>query len=76
MQSDLLFAYDIDTKYDGGYRLGFELLYKKLFALRVGSHDGDFTAGAGITYWKIAIDYAYQIQDLGNSHRVGLSLSF
>lgn len=76
IQSDLLFVYDIDTKYSGRYGLGFEFLYRKIFAIRLGSNDGDFTAGAGITYWKITIDYAYQIQDLGNSHRVGLSLSF
>jgi len=76
MHSDLLFAYDIDTKYDGSYNLGFELLYSKIFALRGGTCAGDFTAGAGLSYWHIKLDYAYQMHDLGNSHRVGASFYF
>jgi hypothetical protein len=76
IQSDILIAYDIDTKYDGSYHLGLEFLYKKLFAVRIGSYGGDFTAGAGLSYWRIKLDYAYQLHDLGNSHRVGVSFYF
>ena len=32
-----------------------------------------FGAGAGLSYWKLSVDYAYQSHDLGNSHRVGIS---
>jgi hypothetical protein len=71
----LFILYDLDTKYDGGWHLGTEILYQSLFALRFGSNNGQFTTGAGIAYWKIKLDYAYQHHDLGNSHRVGVTFS-
>ena len=73
MDSIVLFAYDINSKYEGSTHLGIDFVYKSLVALRLGSNDGAFTAGAGLAYWKIQIDYAYQNHDLGNSHRVGFS---
>jgi hypothetical protein len=76
MNSQLFFLYDLDTKYDGGWHLGSEILYQSLFALRFGSNSGQFTAGAGIAYWKIKLDYAYQHHDLGNSHRVSVAFIF
>ena len=76
MNSQLLILYDLDTKYEGSWHLGTELLYQSLFALRFGSNDGQFTAGAGLAYWKIKLDYAYQHHDLGNTHRVGLTFLF
>jgi hypothetical protein len=74
--SQLFILYDLDTKYDGHWHLGTEILYESMFALRVGTNDGSFTAGAGIAYWKFKIDYAYQNYDLGNTHRVGLTFAF
>jgi len=76
MNSQLFFLYDLDTKYDGGWHLGSEILYQSLFALRFGSNSGQFTAGAGIAYWKIKLDYAYQSHDLGNLHRVSVAFIF
>jgi hypothetical protein len=76
MNSQWFILYDLDTKYDGGWHLGSEILYKSLFALRFGSNSGQFTAGAGIAYWKIKLDYAYQHHDLGNSHRVSIAFIF
>jgi hypothetical protein len=76
MNSQLFILYDLDTKYDGGWHLGTEVLYQNLFALRFGSNDGQFTAGAGIAYWKIKLDYAYQQHDLGNLHRVSVAFIF
>ncbi|TFG96906.1 MAG: hypothetical protein E4H13_11610 [Calditrichales bacterium] len=73
MDSQFFILYDIDTKYTGSWHLGSEILYKSLFALRMGSNDGQFTAGAGVSYWKLKLDYAYQHHDLGNTHRVGLA---
>ena len=73
MSSQLFILYDLDTKYDGGWHLGTEILYQSLFALRFGSNSGQFTAGAGIAYWKIKLDYAYQHHDLGNLHRVSVA---
>lgn len=76
MSSQLFILYDLDTKYDGGWHLGTEILYQSLFALRFGSNSGQFTAGAGIAYWKIKLDYAYQHHDLGNLHRVSVAFIF
>jgi hypothetical protein len=73
MDSRLVLAYDIYTRYDWTWHLGSELVYSELVALRFGFLSGDFTAGAGLSYWKLSIDYAYQSHDLGNSHRVGIS---
>lgn len=76
MNSQLFILYDIDTKYGGSWHLGSEILYQSLFALRFGSNDGQFTAGAGLAYWKLKLDYAYQHHDLGNTHRVGIAFLF
>jgi hypothetical protein len=73
MNSQLFILYDLDTKYSGSWHMGAELLYESLFALRFGSNRGQFTTGAGLAYWKIKLDYAYQHHDLGNTHRVGVS---
>ncbi len=76
MSSQLFLLYDVDTKYGGNWHLGSEILYESMFAVRVGSNDGHFTAGAGVMYWKIKVDYAYQHYDLGNTHRVGVTFIF
>ena len=77
LSSDLVLAYDIYTKYEGSGHLGLEYIYRSMFALRFGSNAGSFTAGAGISYWRLRLDYAYQgHDDLGNSHRVGLGFGF
>jgi hypothetical protein len=77
LSSDLVLAYDIYTKYQGSGHLGVEYIYRSMFALRLGSNAGAFTAGAGIAYWHFRLDYAYQgHDDLGNSHRVGIGFRF
>lgn len=76
INGEALFLLDFDSKYEGSTHSGFEFVYKKLVALRLGSNSGNFAAGAGFTYWKIKIDYAFQDHDLGNSHRVGTSFIF
>jgi hypothetical protein len=76
MNSQLFLLYDLDSRYDGSWHLGGEILYESIFALRMGTNDGQFTAGAGIGYWKLKLDYAYQHHDLGNTHRVGVSFIF
>ena len=76
LKSEVLLLYDLNSKYNGSMHFGFELTYKKFLALRLGSNDGQFTAGAGLAYWGVQVDYAYQLHDLGNSHRVGVSLNF
>jgi hypothetical protein len=76
IKSEVLLLYDLNSKYDGSMHFGFEFTYKKFLALRLGTNDGNFTAGAGLTYWGIGIDYAFQLHDLGNLHRVGITLNF
>ena len=76
MNSQLFILYDVDTKYEGNWHLGGEILYESMFALRAGSNDDQFTAGAGVAYWKLKVDYAYQHYDLGNTHRVGVTFIF
>jgi hypothetical protein len=72
IDSQITFAYDFDTKYDFATHLGVEYLYHSMFALRLGLNEGSFTTGAGIYFWKLKVDYAYQNHDLGNSHRISL----
>ncbi len=76
MNSEMLIAYDLNSKYDGSSHLGLELKYKSLFALRLGSNNGNFTTGVGLAYWQVQINYAYQNHVLGNSHRVETSFYF
>jgi hypothetical protein len=72
INSRLIFAYDIDSRYKGANHLGTELLYNSAFGIRFGMNDGEFTTGAGFYFWKLKFDYAYQSHDLGNSHRVSI----
>lgn len=76
MNSEMLVAYDFNSKYDASSHMGFELKYKSIFAVRIGSNKSNFTAGAGIEYWQVRLDYAYQNHELGNSHRVETSFYF
>ncbi len=51
--------------------IGWEYQYQNLFALRLGSDVGKFSAGAGLNLSKLQIDYAFLSHDeLGNSHRI------
>jgi len=70
MDSQMLFAFDLNSKYEGSAHFGVEVKYKSLFAVRLGNNSSNFTAGAGISHWHVNLDYAYQNHELGNSHRV------
>lgn len=74
MDSQMLFAFDLNSKYGGNAHIGFEVKYKSLFAVRLGNNARNFTAGAGLSYWHFNLDYAYQNHELGNSHRVEFSV--
>lgn len=56
---------------------GWEYQYHDAFALRIGSTEvGDFTAGAGLHFPKLHIDYAFlSHEDLGNTHRISAKLT-
>ena len=58
------------------FRIGQEVSYMDLFSLRFGVDDKDPTYGFGAKWKHIAVDYAYLDEDLGNNHRVSLSVRF
>ncbi len=56
---------------------GLEFAFYNDYALRIGYDKDRPTFGAGIAYSVFRLDYAYEdIQYLGGSHRVSLSISF
>ncbi|ACF14984.1 hypothetical protein Ctha_2535 [Chloroherpeton thalassium ATCC 35110] len=75
ISSSLMFVYSYSSKYDGLSSIGLEYKYRELLALRVGSYDSEASLGAGIFFnSSVFIDYAYNFNDLGGIHRVGVSL--
>ena len=53
ISSQLILAYDLDSRYQGANHLGTELLFDSMLSVRVGLNDGDFTTGAGFYFWKL-----------------------
>jgi hypothetical protein len=91
----LVLAGDVDARFEGrdfaaqasagavsgDFHLGAEYWYRELLALRAGSDEGSFTAGAGfrfpLGYRSIGVDYAFlQHNDLDDSHRVSALFKF
>lgn len=48
----------------------------KYFSLRIGKNQTGLTAGAGLSIWKLLVDYAFVSSDLDNLNRVGCSILF
>jgi hypothetical protein len=58
-------------------RVGAEYIISKVLALRGGLLGDNITAGAGISISSVTLDYAFQPhEELGNTHRVSLGLSW
>jgi hypothetical protein len=58
-------------------RVGAEYIISDVLALRAGMLGENVTAGAGISVSSINLDYAFQAhEELGNTHRVSLGLSW
>ncbi len=91
MKSRLLLAADIDARFEGregdaaqfaagpmsfDVRLGGELMFRNVIALRVGRDDiGNITAGAGLVLPRLDVDYAFmQHSELKNTHRISLRI--
>ena len=93
--STLVVASDVDTRFEGrdfasqvsagavsgDFHFGAEYWYRELLALRAGSDEGSFTAGAGfrfpLGYRSLGVDYAFlQHNDLDDSHRVSALFKF
>lgn len=69
--------YDIVyDEYSTENRLGLEINYDQSYALRVGSADGEITAGTGISIAGFSLDYAYKHAELGAVNKIGLGYKF
>ena len=62
-------------KYDSLYLYGLEWLYKGQ-ALRLGRNRNGLTAGAGFSFWRLNVDYAFVAIELENSHRLSCAIHF
>lgn len=74
----LLASLDLEQSADLDTRLhtGLELRMHPLFALRGGMDNGMPTAGVGLAWHGVALDYLFADGSLGEVHRIGLSLRF
>lgn len=73
----LIAAIDLENA-DGAthWHSGVELKLEPLLALRFGLDGGAMTAGTGLKWHDLAIDYAYQQTALDDVHRLGLTYAF
>lgn len=75
--TELTAAYDRDSRYGTAHHIGFEVLYRRSFALRLGWYTGVLTLGAGIDAGFLTADYAFMAESdvqLGNIHRLSVSV--
>jgi hypothetical protein len=72
--SRLTVSYDSEKRWDHTDHAGVEYVFHGVLALRGGYWGGEWTAGAGLSAWRVAVDYAYLSRELGNTHRVSLAL--
>ncbi len=76
LNTEVLVSYQSVNRYIHEDDLGMEMTYDKKYAFRIGSYNSLLTLGAGlILYEGINIDYSFQIHELGNPHRIGLSVN-
>ncbi len=77
-QGSLLATVDLEKTSDMNTRLhtGLELRVVSLLAVRGGLNNGTLTAGTGVRWRDIAVDYAFEDNVLSNVHRIGVSLAF
>lgn len=61
---------------DARLRVGAEKWFQEKYAVRLGSNDGDFAAGASIKVSDWQFDFAYQTQDLGDVQRLSFMKRF
>jgi tetratricopeptide (TPR) repeat protein len=74
----LLAAIDLERSrdMDPRFHAGFEVRLHPLLALRGGASNGVLTAGTGVCWRDLAVDYAMEDAELGVVHRLGVSLTF
>ena len=77
-QNNLLAELDLEkvTHVSARVRFGVECRIGTALALRAGVNDGTLSAGTGLRWRDVTIDYAVQENPLATEHRVGLSYLF
>ena len=70
----IAFSFEKTTGMDTRLHLGMESTYDDMLALRVGSLAGALTAGFGLRWHDIVVDFAYEDHQLGGVKRLGISL--
>lgn len=74
----LLAAVDLEKTNQMNTRVhaGLELAVHQLLTVRLGANDGVLTAGTGIHWKGVAVDYTFENNPIDPVHRVGASFSF
>lgn len=72
-----LLSYQKSMQYNDITDWGTEFIYDNSYSLRLGRMNSQFTMGIGLYILNgLTVDYAFQIHELGNPHRIGLSINF
>src|SRR6185503_5269475 len=74
----LLATLDLEQPRDLDARVhaGAELRFGSIVALRAGLNRGRLTAGTGLEWQGLAVEYAFEDRDLGAQQRIGLTRAF
>ena len=76
LQSNIVFAYENNSRYNNDRHYGLEWNYRRTAAIRLGADNGRVTYGAGFSLWKMQFDYALLNHTLGNVHRISMAYKF
>jgi len=76
LESNLLFSFERNSRYQVNHRFGVEYDYRKLVALRIGYDGTSVSYGTGVSFQHFQIDYALLNQSLGNVHRISAGYKF
>lgn len=68
-------SFDRDSRWRGTNHVGFEYSGFQTFFLRTGFDGKKFTAGAGLRFWTIGIDYAFLTHEISSLHRISCSIT-
>ena len=77
-EGEVLLAMDVEKTRDmnAHFHGGLEVTVVRPLALRVGTNDGRFVAGAGLYWHQTGIDYQFEDHPTGYFHRFGIALKF
>jgi hypothetical protein len=76
LSSVVTLAAQLDDRYDQDFRYGAEYAFRDMVFLRGGADVDDFTAGAGLKFYMVRLDYAFVGYELGNTHRLSAAVVF